>query len=306
MGASAEVDSRRFLLPEVLVKLRRLDLIARLVVEGFVTGLHKSPFHGFSAEFAEYREYSPGDEIKHVDWKVFGRTDRYYIKVFEEETNLQAHILVDCSESMAYKSSGAAVSKLEYASYIAASLAFLVLNQRDSVGLFTFDEAVREAVPPSQNPSHLKLITQKLEQAQAQGTSVIGETLERLAESVRRKGLFILISDLFDDPVSISKGLRHLRHRRHEVIVFNVLDPAERTFPFTDMLKFEGLEDTGEQLIDPVALRESYLEELESFLTAVKTACRQTRTDYVLMDTSMPLNVALVRYLATRSEVKLR
>jgi uncharacterized protein (DUF58 family) len=305
-GTREKGKLRRFLKPEVLAKIRRLDLIARLVVEGFVTGLHQSPFHGYSIEFAEHREYSPGDDIKHVDWKVFGRTDRYYIKQYEEETNLQAYVCLDASESMAYKSPGSAVSKLEYGSYVAAALSYLILNQRDTIGLCTFDQEVRDFLPASQQPSHLKLILHQLDQLEPKGTSKIGRVLEGLAERVRKRGLYIIITDLLDDPTDLLLGLRHLRYQRNEVILFHVMDHQELNFEFQDMLKLEGLEGLGEELIDPVAIKKSYLKELNGFLETVRMGCRANKVDYVLMDTSKPLDVALVRYLATRSEVKLK
>jgi uncharacterized protein (DUF58 family) len=299
-------DLRKYLQPEVLVKLRRLDLVARLVVEGFVTGLHRSPFHGFSVEFAEYREYSPGDEIKHVDWKVFGRTDRYYVKIYEEETNLQSYVVLDKSASMRFKSELAPASKLQYGTWVAASLAYMLLGQRDSVGLVTYDDAVRDFLPASQHPGHLKLMIKELDQMKPGKDSNMGEVLHGLAERVRRKGLFIIISDLLDDPEQILHALRHLRYRRHEVILFHTLDPAELTFPFREMLKLEALEGSTEEIVDPVAIRKAYLEELHAFVEKIKIGCRLNRADYVQLDTSKSLSVALTRYLATRSEVKLR
>ncbi|RME72525.1 MAG: DUF58 domain-containing protein [Planctomycetota bacterium] len=299
-------DLRKYLRPEVLVKLRRLDLIARLVVEGFVTGLHRSPFHGFSVEFAEYREYSPGDEIKHVDWKVFGRTDRYYVKVYEEETNLQAFIVLDKSASMEFRSHLAPASKLTYGSWVAASLAYMLLGQRDSVGLVTYDNAVRDFLPASQHPGHLKVLIKQLDAMEPGADSSMGEVLHGLAERVRRKGLFIIISDLLDDPEAIVHALRHLRYRRHEVILFHTLDPAELTFPYRDMLKLVDLEGGQEEIVDPAAIRASYLEEMRGFIDRIRMGCRTNRADYVQLDTSRPLGMALTRYLATRSEVKLR
>jgi uncharacterized protein (DUF58 family) len=304
MPTHAAEDMRRFLDPKTLVKIQRLDLIARLVVEGFVTGMHKSPYHGFSVEFAEHREYAPGDDIKHVDWKVYGKTDRYYIKEYEEETNLAAYIVLDASESMKYRSG--AVSKLEYGQFIAASLAYMVLNQRDSVGLATFDDEIRSFLPTSQHASHLKLICHELAKLEPRGKSGIGGILHSLAERVRRKGLVILISDLLDDAQELLFGLRHLRHRKHEVIVFHVMDRAELEFPFQTTLKLEGLEEAGEEVVDPIAIRKGYLAELEAFLEQVRRGCRTNRIDYVLMDTSQPLDVALSSYLATRSELKLK
>jgi uncharacterized protein (DUF58 family) len=303
---SEEKDPRRFLDPKVLSKISRLDLVARLVVEGFVTGLHKSPYHGFSVEFAEHREYVAGDDIKHIDWKVFGRSDRYYIKQYEEETNLTATILVDASESMRYASPGQeGVSKLDYANYIAASLAFLVLQQRDTVGLVTFDERIRDWIPPSSHPSHRNVVLRALNEARAIKKTSLGQIFSEVAERVKRKGLIVVISDLFDDVQAILSGLRHLKYRRHEIIVFHVLDPCERTFPFESMTTFRGLEGLEDVVADPRALRQSYLEEIEGHIWELKRGCRQDRIDYVPLTTDQPLDVALSQYLATRAEMKL-
>lgn len=299
-------DPRRFLDPKVLAKISRLDLVARLVVEGFVTGLHKSPYHGFSVEFAEHREYVPGDDIKHIDWKVFGRSDRYYIKQYEEETNLSATILLDASESMKYRSPDhAAVSKLEYGCFIAASLAFLILQQRDTVGLVTFDEAIRKFVPPSSHPGHRNVILQALHETDPVQKTGLGKIFSEVAERAKRKGLIIVISDFFDDATKILSGLRHLKYRRHEVMVFHVLDPTEKTFPFESMTTFKGLEGLDDVIADPQALRRSYLEEMEAHIYELKRGCRQDRIDYLGLTTDQPLDLALSRYLATRAEMKL-
>ena len=305
MATDEAQTGRKFLDPKTLTKISRLDIIARLVVEGFVTGLHRSPYHGFSVEFAEHREYVPGDDIKHLDWKVYARSDRYYIKQYEEETNLTATLLVDGSESMAYRSDPELPSKLEYGSYIAASLAYLILRQRDSASLITFDEAIQHFVPPGASPSHRNLLIDALGQIQPKRKTGLGPVLHAMAERVRRKGLIILVSDLLDDPKAILSGLRHFRHRRHEVIVFHVLDAAERTFPFRSMTRFRGLEALGEVVCDPGAVRAAYLEELEQYIGEIRHGCRQDRIDYVPIDTSVPLDVALTSYLATRAGMKL-
>ncbi|MEZ0230054.1 MAG: DUF58 domain-containing protein [Planctomycetota bacterium] len=297
--------ARRFLDPKTLQKISRLDIIARLVVEGSVTGLHKSPFHGFSVEFAEHREYAPGDDPKHIDWKVYGRSDRFYIKEYEEETNLTATILLDASESMKFKGEPGRVSKLEYGSMVAASLAYLVLRQRDTVGLCTFDEKIRSFIPPSSHPSHRNVILHALNTLEPRSRTTIGPVFHEMAERIKKKGLVIIISDLFDDPATILSGLRHFRHRRHEVILFHIMDEWEKTFPFEAMTKFKGLEGLDEVTADPRAIRRAYLDELERFRWEIKRGCRQDRIDYVDIDTSMPLDVALTSYLATRAEMKL-
>lgn len=298
-------DPRRFLDPKVLSKISRLDIVARLVVEGFVTGLHKSPYHGFSVEFAEHREYVAGDDIKHIDWKVFGRSDRYYIKQYEEETNLSATILLDTSESMKFKSDEASMSKLEYGSIVAASLAFLILQQRDTVGLVTFDDQIQEWLPPSAHPSHRNLILNTLNNLKPQQKTGLGKIFHEVADRVKRKGLIIVISDFFDDARKIVSGLRHLKYRRHEIIAFHLLDPAERHFPFESMTTFKGLEELGTIITDPKALRQSYLEEIENHIWELKRGCRQDRVDYVELLTSQPLDITLSQYLATRAEMKL-
>lgn len=298
-------QTNRFLDPKTLTKISRLDIVARLVVEGFVTGLHRSPYHGFSVEFAEYREYVPGDDIKHIDWKVYGRSDRLYIKQYEEETNLTATILVDGSESMRFGSDPDGPNKLTYANYIAASLTYLILRQRDSIGLVTFDDAIRRFIPPGSSPSHRNLVLDALGQIEPRARTGLGPVLHTMAERCKRKGLVILISDLFDDPAEILAGLRHFRHRRHEVIVFHVMDHAERTFPFDQMTKFRGLEELGEVLCDPSAVRQAYLNEVESFIGELRHGCRADRIDYVPVDTQTPLDVVLTSYLATRAGMKL-
>lgn len=295
----------RFLDPKTLTKISRLDIIARLVVEGFVTGLHRSPYHGFSVEFAEHREYVPGDDIKHLDWKVYGRSDRYYIKQYEEETNLTSTILVDGSESMRYRYQDGSPTKLEYACFVAASLAYLILRQRDAASLVTFDEAIQTYIPPGSSASHRNLIIEALTSIKPAKRTSLGPVLHNMAERVRRKGLVVIISDLLDDPTTILSGLRHFRHKRHEVIVFHVLDQAERQFPFNSMTRFQGLEGLGEVVCDPGALRRAYLEELDKFSGEIRHGCRQDRIDYVLLDTSVPLDVALTSYLATRAGLKL-
>ncbi|HVY60207.1 MAG TPA: VWA domain-containing protein, partial [Planctomycetota bacterium] len=228
------------------------------------------------------------------------------IKEYEEETNLAAYAVLDASESMSYKSAQAPVSKLEYGKFIAAALLYMILNQRDSVGLVTFDKEVREFIAPSSHASHLKLLLNQLQKTEARGETGLGGIFHALAERIRRKGLVIVISDLLDQPESLLFGLRHLRHRKHEVILFHVMDKAELTFPFDNMLKLEGLEVAREELIDPIAIRKSYLDELHRYLEALRKGCRTNKIDYVPIDTSMPLDIALTGYLATRSGMKLK
>jgi uncharacterized protein (DUF58 family) len=284
----------------VLASLEGLDLQARLVVEGYVAGLHKSPYHGFSVEFAEHREYAQGDDIRHVDWKVWSKTDKYYVKQYEEETNLLAYLLLDVSESMGYASEGQ-VTKLQYAQWVAASLAFMVIQQQDSVGLSTFNDKVQRHLRPSGQPSHLKELLHVMDTQPALEKSDLGAIFHDLAERFKRRGIVVVISDFFDDPARILAGLRHFRHRRHEVVVFHVLDPAELDFPFRQTTLFKGLEGMGEVLTDPYALRKAYQDELVGFLDELRKGCQMADIDYVPLRTDAPLDTALSSYLATRS-----
>ena len=289
-----------YLDPQTLAKLQGLELRARSIVEGYVTGVHRSPFHGFSIEFAEHREYSPGDDLRYVDWKVFGKTDKFYLKQYEEETNLVSYILLDSSESMRYQSAAAPLSKLEYAQCVAASLAHLILQQQDSVGLVTFDHEVRTLVRPSSNPSHLQQLLHVMESSVGQRKTQTGPIFHDLAERLKRRGLVLILSDLFDDVPSMMAGLKHLRHRRHDVVVFHVLDPAELDFPFRQTTLFRGMEQLPDVLTDPRALRRAYLREFNAFLQSVKLGCHQRHADYLRLRTDESLEIALTSYLAAR------
>ncbi len=293
-------NSQRFLNPQTLASLQGLDLQARLVVEGYVAGMHKSPYHGFSVEFAEHREYAPGDDVRHVDWKAWSKTDKYYLKQYEEETNLLTYLLLDTSESMAY-ASGDNVSKLDYARFVAASLSYLVLQQQDSVGLATFDDCVRRYLRPAGQPSHLRDLLRVMGQAPARDKSGLGATFHDLAERFRKRGVVVVLSDLFDDVNSVLAGLRHFRHRRHEVIVFHVLDPAELDFPFRQPTLFKGLEGLGDVLTEPAALRRAYTKEFDAFVGDLKKGCRLADIDYVQLRTDQDLGGALSSYLASRA-----
>jgi uncharacterized protein (DUF58 family) len=289
-----------YLDPRVLASLQGLDLQARMVMEGYVAGLHKSPYHGFSVEFAEHREYVAGDDVRHVDWKVWSKTDKYYLKQYEEETNLLTYLLLDKSESMAYASQGN-VTKLQYAQFVAAALAYLVLQQQDSVGLATFDDKVQRYLRPSGQPSHLKELFHLMDVSPAGEKSDLGLIFHDLAERFKKRGVVVVLSDLFDEPAKIISGLRHFRHRRHEVIVFHILDPAEIDFPFRATTLFKGLEGLPEILTEPHALRRAYQEELRSFLDELKRGCQGVDIDYVPLRTDQTLDGALSSYLASRS-----
>ncbi|HEV3345116.1 MAG TPA: DUF58 domain-containing protein [Pirellulales bacterium] len=290
----------RLLDPQTLAKLQGLELRARLIVEGYVSGLHRSPYHGFSIEFAEHREYAPGDDLRYVDWKVFGKSDKFYLKQYEEETNLVSHLVLDTSESMGYQSDAAPLSKLEYAQSVAAALSYLILQQQDSVGLVTFDREIRALIRASSNPSHLRQLLHAMSQTRSERKTASGPIFHDLAERLKKRGVVVVLSDFFDDVPSMLAGLKHLRHRRHEVILFHVLDPAELDFPFRQPTLFKGLEGWPEVLADPRSLRKAYLAELDRFLHELRRGCRAHRIDYVQMRTDQPLDLALSSYLTAR------
>ncbi len=292
-------DYRKYLDPRTLAKIGALDLRARMVVEGFISGMHRSPYKGFSVEFAEHREYAQGDDIRHIDWKVFGRTDKYYLKQYEEETNLQLTLVVDTSESMTFSSMP--MSKYEYGISAAAALSYLTLQQQDAVGLALFDVNLHHYLKPSNHPTHWKQLIHEMAGKTGPRKTSMRRVLDDLAERMGRRGLVAIFSDLFDDADQILAGLKHLRYRRHEVIVFHVLDPQERTFPFSQTTLFEGLEQYGEVLTEPRALRTRYLEEVEKFTSRVRRGCRDMGVDYHLLDTSERLDVTLSQFLAARS-----
>jgi len=291
-------DPRRFLDPLTLAKIRGLELQARLMVEGYISGMHKSPYHGFSVEFAQHREYVPGDDIKHIDWKVYGRTGKFFLKQYEEETNLICWIVLDVSESMRYGSGP--VSKFDYACMGAAGLAYLVLHQSDSVGFTSFDNQIRTFIKPSGQPSHLKEITHRMAAGPGAQKPRMGPLFHDLAERLTRKSLIFVISDMFDEVPELITGLKHLRHRKHEVILWHTLDAAELTFPFQEATLFRGLEQFPDLLTDPRALRKGYMEQFELFVEGLKRGCRDLNIDYLQLRTDTPLNVALSSYLAHR------
>ncbi len=297
--------SLKYLQPDVVSKLSTMELRARLVVEGFITGLHKSPYHGFSVEFAEHRQYMPGDEIRRVDWRVYGKTDRFYVKQYEEETNLKSYIVLDTSASMKFSSKevvpgGTGISKAAYASYLAASLSFLMIQQRDAVGLTLFDSNIRSMIPPHATKQHLRRILIELEKIRPAETTNSAEALHRLAERITRRGLVIVISDLFDDPAKVMAALKHFRHNNHEVLVMHLLDPLERSFAFGSDTVFKDAE-TGERITtQPYHVQKAYQEAMSVFMEKYKRECREHAIDYVLMDTSTPFDVALLKFLNKR------
>ena len=291
-------DSKRFLHPEAIKRISRLELRARHIVEGFLSGMHRSPYFGQSVEFLQHREYVPGDDLRHVDWKVWARQDRFYVKQFEEDTNLRCTFLVDVSRSMEYGKGP--LNKYEYGCTIAGSLAYLLLRQQDAVGCYAFDEQVRSRVPLRSKRNHLLTFIEALNVAEpADKTDLVG-ILREVAESIPRRGMVILISDLLSDIEGTVRGLKMLRQRGHDVMVFHVMDDDELDFPFTGPMRFEGLELPQHLNCNPRALREGYLQALNEFLSDVKRQCARNVVDYALLRTSQPLDAALAAYLSNR------
>ena len=287
--------------PEVAARLKSLELRARLVVEGFISGLHKSPYHGFSVEFAEHRQYMPGDPVQHVDWKVFGKTDRYYLKEFEEETNLRCQILIDCSGSMGYAS--ARISKFQYAQTLAAALAYLMHRQRDAVGLTAFSDSVSVDLPARSATRHLHLVLGSLARLSPGEATDTRDVFHTMAERLKRRGLVVVLSDLLTDPDIVIRGLKHFRHRRHEVVVFQVLDPQERNFGFGGAARFEDME-TGEILPTlPAQIRAAYRTQMKEMTERYRRSCLESLIDYHLLDTSVPFGHALYAYLGKRGRL---
>jgi uncharacterized protein (DUF58 family) len=293
--------------PTALAKIHRLDLVARGLVEGFVSGRHRSPYHGFSVEFAEHREYVPGDNIRDLDWKVYGRSDRYFIKQYIEETNLRATILLDASGSMAYAGAAAAshagvrLSKFHYAQYLAASLVHLLIHQQDAVGLVTFDTQMRRYLPSRSRASHLRVLLEEIAATEPGHETELAPVFHEIAERVHRRGLVIVISDLFDRPEAILKALHHFRFRKHEVVVFHVMAEEEFTFPFDRWSLFEDLELLDHKVeLDARSIRAAYMDEVRRFLGALKSGCGEMQIDYVPFSTKQPFDLALLGYLAHR------
>ena len=295
------MPSGHILTPEIISRLNNLSLKARFVVEGFIVGLHKSPYHGFSVEFSEHRPYGAGDEIRHIDWKLWGKTDRFFIKQFEEETNLKSYLLLDQSLSMTYKSDK--VNKLEYAQILAASLGYLMLKQQDAVGLTLFDDQIRVNIPPRSKRSHLNILLSRMQNINTGPETTIAPILHQTAESIKKRGLIILISDLFDDPDEVLTGLQHFRYKGHEVIVFHILDPQELTLDYSQRVRFRDLESGEEIITDPWHIQSDYQKSMESFCNYFKSRCRQKNIDYVQLSTDISLDMALSEYLMKRKRV---
>jgi len=296
-------DVKKYLNPDFVSNLKNLDFIARMIVEGFLVGLHKSPYHGFSVEFSEHRQYMPGDNIKTIDWKVYSRTNRFYIKQFEEETNLKAYILLDVSGSMDYASGS--ISKLQYAKYLAAALSYLLIKQRDAVGLVTFSDTLHQFLSPKASPGYLNFILGELSNQKAlKHQTNISETLHNLAEKIKRRGLVIILSEfLYEDPQRILEGLKHFRHYKHEILVFNILDPNDRFFRFKNETTFVDLE-TGEKLkTQPYFIQEKYRKKVDEFYGLLQKECQNFNIDFQNIYTNETFEKALLRYLLKRKRM---
>ena len=289
----------QYLDPAVIARLGTLELKARTIVEGFLSGLHRSPFKGFSVEFAEYRQYIPGDDLATIDWKVYARSDRYYVKKFEEETNLDCHLMLDVSGSMAYGSRG--ITKFEYGACLAASLAYLMNRQRDGVGLMAFDERIVTRLPPSARPGHLRALLLTLQGLQLGRETDMSRPLHQLCDMLTKRGMVVLISDLLDDPAAVVSGLKHFRFRGTDVIVFQILDPDEIDFPFDRAIRFEDLETSEEVMAVPAVVRQHYLTEIRRLIDRYKRELGAAGIDYRLVSTAEPLEMALLAYLSTRA-----
>jgi uncharacterized protein (DUF58 family) len=292
----------RYLEPAALARVKNLTLVARGVVEGSISGLHASPFKGFSVEFAEHREYTSGDDPRHLDYKMLARTERLYIKQYEEETNMRVQVLLDTSGSMGYSYEGK-ITKLQYGSYLTAILSYLMTRQQDMVGLTTFDTEIRLDMPARSSPRHFNEMMRQLEGIEPGRKTGIAEVLHKLANRFKRRCLIVLVSDLYDEPEELMRALHHFRHRRHEVIVFHVFDKAEIDFPFRDVISFHDLETNERIQVDPGSVRDAYVAEVEQFIETYRRSCAETRIDYVMTDTSTPYDFMLSRYLAKRSRI---
>ena len=305
MSSAVEpLPSNRFIDPTILSKIENLELLARAVVEGFVQGLHKSPYLGFSVDFAEYRPYQPGDEIRRIDWNVYSRMDKLYVKLFEGETNTHVNLLMDISGSMAYGSSGS-VSKIDYARFLTASLAYFAYGQRDGVGLLTFDTDIVSHIPASRRTGQLFNILVNLERSEASKETQVHKPLEYMAEFLKRRGIVVIVSDLYDDAQKIVSAIKHLRSKGNEVIVFHVLDDFELNFPFDEMTEFEDLETTRKLNVIPQYLRKEYLQLIRGHIAELEKQFASIGVDYTLMNSSKPLDVGLFAYLAKRAKTKM-
>jgi uncharacterized protein (DUF58 family) len=297
------LNIQKYLQPEVVSTIKNLELIAKFIVEGFLVGLHKSPYHGFSVEFSEHRQYMPGDNIRDIDWKVYGRTNRFYIKQYEEETNLKAYLILDISGSMGYASKK--ISKIQYATYLAAALSYLLIKQRDAVGLATFSNKIYRFLPPKSTSGYLQFILKELNEIKLERqTTNVSDTLHELAEKIKRRGLIILLTEfLYEDPEKILQGLKHFRHYDHEILVFNILDPQDKFFDFKQDVTFVDME-TGEKVkTQPFFLRERYRRHIDDFYNNLQKECLNFQIDFHNIITDEPFDKALIRYMLKRKKM---
>tara|TARA_A100001011_G_scaffold317752_1_gene337214 strand:+ start:2824 stop:3714 length:891 start_codon:yes stop_codon:yes gene_type:complete len=295
------VKKNQYLSSEIISKLDNLHIIAKKVVEGFIVGLHKSPYHGFSVEFSDHRSYGPGDEVRHIDWKLWGKTNRFFVKRYEEETNLKAHIMIDQSGSMKYSSHS--INKLEYSKMLAASLSYMLIKNQDSVGLYMFGDAIKKIISPRSTQSHLNTLISQMEQMRTSTKTNISKSIHQCAEKIHKKGLVILISDLMDDPKDVLMGLKHFLYKGHEVIIFHVLDPQEIDFNFKERIRFKDFESSNEILTDPRQLKRTYQKKFNEFIDFYKRHCGQNKIDYVSIRTDESLENALSDYLLKRKKL---
>ncbi|HEY2589870.1 MAG TPA: DUF58 domain-containing protein [Tepidisphaeraceae bacterium] len=301
LSTNSRPASGSLLEPATLQKISRMELVARQVMDGYVQGMHRSPHIGFAVDFAQHRQYAPGDDIKRIDWRAFAKSERYYIKQYEVSTNLRAHIVLDASGSMGYRGQSDVMSKFRYGQYLAACLTYLVLHQQDSAGLVTFDNKVREFIPPRSAPSHLMRLLHALDNTKAEKESGIAPLLHEVAERIDRRWMVIVISDLFDEAAPLIEALHHLRHKRHEVILMHTMAHDELEFPFRKWSLFENLEQPDDRLrLDPARMRAIYLENVANHLKAIRDAASKLNISHLLLDTSRPFDDALTAYLAQR------
>ena len=300
--AQANLEYKNLLDPSIIPKINSLELRARLVVEGFMVGLHKSPYHGFSVEFSQHRPYMQGDGLKDVDWKVYGKTEKFYIKQYEEETNLRSYILLDVSKSMQF-SSGNNVSKLEYASTLAASLSYLMMKQQDAFGLTLYSDRIIQYLPPKATKSYLQQILKSLVSIRASDTTNTAMCLNSVAEKIQRRGLVIIISDLFDDIESVISALKHFSYQKNEVIVFQILDPIERNFAFGGDAIFRDMESEEELTTQPYQIQKAYKIAMEEFTGKIKSECLNSKIDFNIIESSTPFDKALMSYIQKRKRL---
>ena len=291
----------KYLSNEAISKLENLQIKAKKVVEGFIVGLHKSPYHGFSVEFSDHRAYGPGDEIRHIDWKLWAKTNRFFVKRYEEETNLKAHLIIDQSNSMAYSSHS--ITKLEYSKILAASFSYMLIKNQDAVGMYLFDSKVKKSILPRSTRSHLSVLLSEMEKIIPQKDTNIARALHECADKTNKKGLVILISDLMDEQEDVLTGLKHFLYKGHEVIVFHILDPQEINFDFDERVRFKDLELGTDIITDPRQIKQTYQENMNQFIDFYRQNCGKNRIDYIQISTNQPLDTALTEYLAKRKKL---